>query len=225
MTEPTIPFGLARIFRAGWQLWKKRPAAWALLGVATVLPFVVNNVYGFVTIPWHAREPLARALGALVSAIGFVMASPPTTSPPAPRIRWGSVIVTSLIAGGLMGVGYSYYAVPGLVVQCGLWPAAIIAAAEDRSPLRALARSMDLTKGRRLELFAIGTMFLLTGAGLAFLTGRYGYGWSWQERLIIPTLVDGLLAAYATLVCITSYRALVREKLGPTQDEVEAVFT
>ncbi|BDG04580.1 hypothetical protein [Anaeromyxobacter oryzae] len=148
--------------------------------------------------------------------------------------RAPSVVAIGVLSAAAVLVGSAALVVPGIAVAAALAPALPIALGEGAGPLRALARSVELTRGHRVGV-ALGQLLLGVVAAVLSLgvracadaipDGALPRGAASDVVFwgVVPVLV--LTALTLPFVGATvAYRALVAAKEAPTAAALEVVF-
>ena len=110
-------------------------------------------------------------IGALVYALFQIKSGRPVTYQEAIGIgfkKWGSLFAARFVAGILMGLGFIALVIPGVIlaVRYSLLDAAVIL--ESKGTSEARARSIELTTGRRWQIFWAAVLFFVLFMILGF---------------------------------------------------------
>jgi len=132
------------------------------------------------------------------------------------------VVLTGLVVGGAVGVGFIFFIIPGLFLLCMFWVAVPAAVVEQQGVGAALTRSRQLTAGRRwsvlgvIVLWAIIAMVVQMIVAMIFGEGM-GPGAAEQPGLlgsIVGAVVSMLVGGIAAAVNAVGYHDLRVEKEG-----------
>lgn len=148
--------------------------------------------------------------------------------------RLGYLILVSIVASLLAGLGFLFLIIPGVIIYLALWVAVPVTMVERGSLGHALQRSQDLTRGRRMRilglLIIVGILFLLAilvhlGFQELLLSGGVAPGF--MSALIafpVAVLTSGLVTALQSVVVTSGYYALRCEKEGIGMEDLASVF-
>ena len=191
------------------------------------------------TLSWHVL--LASAAGGIVTllvtpvlagmAAGGVAESATRRGPQTAAVltrlrgRWGTLVLTGLLAGGCVAVGLVLLVVPGVVLGVMLLPAGPVAALEGGRPLDNLRRAARLTQGMRGRLFGVSLLAALCAGGVglvltAVLGGvlRIGNDTGGYVALqLTGAVVGGFTAAFSAAVTALLYVDLRMRREGLAQ--------
>lgn len=139
------------------------------------------------------------------------------------------VLLTALVMGLFLMLGFMAIIIPGVILMCRWWVAIPAAVVEKTGIMASLGRSAELTKGHRLQIF--GIVFLL--GVISRISGRI------VELMFLPahpTIADvrvylaGILAVTVLMGGITAvvacvgYHDLRQLKEGVDTEELASVF-
>jgi hypothetical protein len=131
--------------------------------------------------------------------------------------RSGSLVLASLISGLAILLGLVLLVAPGAIAWAGLFVVVPVLAAEpERGPVQALRRSWELTRGRRLGVFAVALASLAGALVAAMLVGvarLQVFGDSRAGSAIAELLLAPILGVNFSVPGI-AYHALCVEKEG-----------
>ena len=153
-----------------------RPGSGGLLtAVGLVLTLVVGAV-GQILAVRATSGPLGADAG--TEFVPAIQAALPKLAP---------VLLTSLLVGILVGLGSLFLLIPGLILGVMFFVATVACVLEDHSPLEALKRSRELTRGNRWRVFGLLLILILTALGVLLLT-------------MIPAAIAGVVPGLGALV-------------------------
>jgi uncharacterized membrane protein len=175
----------------GWNSYWKNIGSLLVITLVIVAVNIAFSVIAFVVGQDSlALQYLVNFIGWLVGtllAFGLIRASLEVTRGQSPDVGdlfktpgWGSYILASILFGISVVFGLIFCIVPGIIIAIG-WGlyGFIICENPDTSPMDALSRSWEMTKGRRGDLFVLALALiginlvgaLLCGIGLIFTYG------------------------------------------------------
>lgn len=132
-------------------------------------------------------------------------------------LRSGSLLLASLVSGLLIVLGLLLLVVPGAILWAGLFVTVPVLAAEsNRGAGQALRRSWELTRGRRLPVFAVALASLLPsiiGVVFAIFVGELVFGGSRIGSAILELLLAPIFGVTLSVPGI-AYHALCVEREG-----------
>lgn len=148
--------------------------------------------------------------------------------------RFLKVIWTSGIAGLLIGIGFLFFLIPGVILSCVYAVTVPVAVVEKRGVSASLKRSRQLTKNRRWKIL-LANIGLLICAYLVIILCLLPVVAIFSGFDLTPSqnaIVAGLVGAFATplLISVSSiaaayqYYLLTNEKEGVDLDSIAAVF-
>ena len=174
----------------------------------------------------------ALMTGALIYAVTVLLrtgAAPPLAESYAWAARkWWKVLVCSVLANLLAGVGFLFLVVPGvyvLLVYAVALPAVVV---EDLRPVAALERSARLTKGYRELLFIVMAAMWATVLTVHWLTTGFTAPQFEAGSSLFVTLVYAALqhVLYSTLTVLSLFAYLgIRADRGETAATAAAAAT
>lgn len=145
-------------------------------------------------------------------------------------VRALPVMLTAIVAGLAIGVGFILLIVPGIIVMTILYVAIPVAVVERPGIMAALSRSSELTRGYRMRIFGLvfvvmGTAVLInyligSKVGDAFLEDPSSLG----TYLYASTAFEIVLAILGAIISAVVYHDLRAIKDGVNIDELAAVF-
>ena len=172
MTAPALrPLSVGETLDLAFGLYRRHFAPLAgIVLVCSGLPFVINLYIqwsgGFLAnmALWAVTFTLSILLGAIGTAaavfvvsesyLGRSLAAGEALRRAVPFI--GRLLIYSLLTGLLVGLGFLFLFVPGIILACGLVVGTPALVLEDLpSGTRAMSRSWELTRGRRLAIFGL----------------------------------------------------------------------
>jgi hypothetical protein len=134
------------------------------------------------------------------------------------------VIVTSILTGLLVGIGWLFCLVPGLIAMAAMavvLPACVV---ERLGPIQSMSRSSDLTSGHWWPIIGVGVGWMIVVLVITFSIRAAMPGvatlpqqlatWAWQ-------VISGTFSAVYAAILYHDLRA-VREGIGI--DEIASVF-
>jgi hypothetical protein len=138
-----------------------------------------------------------------------------------------AVLATIAVIAGLIA-----WMVPGVIAMCMLYVTTQAAVLERPGTFGALARSYVLTRGHRVEIFAILLLFWVTNRGVSFAIGLALEGAmqdaSIHDAVRLAVYLDlahtVIVASLASVVASTAYHHLRLEKEGTSAGELAQVF-
>ena len=137
-------------------------------------------------------------------------------------VAW--VALGAIIYGLITGLGLILLVIPGLMIMVIYWVYAPAIVVEKLSPLKALSRSAELTKGRRWHVFglvlAIVAASIIFGAvgGMVFLAGGV------ITMVIALFVIMGLISAYSAVATTVAYYYLRADKEGVDIEDIAKLF-
>jgi hypothetical protein len=139
--------------------------------------------------------------------------------------RFLPVIGAAICAGVLVGVGFVFLAIPGLMLLTMFFVIIPVCVVEGLGPIESMGRSRQLTKGYRWHIFAIYFVpALVIGIGGALLQ-RLGMSIAGTAgHAILGFLVTAVGGAYQAIVNIMTYHDLRSVKEGLDIEQLAAVF-
>ena len=133
--------------------------------------------------------------------------------------RWGmnklvKLAVCAAIAGVLTGLGYALCIIPGIIASLAfvvVYPVAIL---ERGSVSEVFARSMELTRGNRLQIFAasivlgliVGIPSVVIGSAIGSVAGL---SWFWP-LVVVASIAGDILGQSLTVMSLVIYLGLPR---------------
>lgn len=183
----TPNLSIGHLFSRSWPLFKEN------LGVVVGAFVVYLLITGFLSDP-----DLDGDRSGLLSLIGFVIAGPLVVGLYALMLRvqrhepvafpdlfdgfreFGRAFGVYVLYSFAVGLGMILLIVPGIILAIGLWPALYLVMDTDLGVIDTLREAWDMTKGYKLQLFALGVvLFFFALAGLialvvgVFFTGAF----------------------------------------------------
>lgn len=134
--------------------------------------------------------------------------------------RWGlnklvKLSICALITGVLTALGYMLCIIPGIIVSLSLVVVYPVAVLEGGSVSEVLSRSMDMTRGHRLQILGawivlgliIAIPSLAVGAGIGFLAGIT----SFWPLMVVVSIAGDILEQLFTVMPLVIYLGLSRQ--------------
>ncbi|HWF00716.1 MAG TPA: hypothetical protein VG248_13025 [Caulobacteraceae bacterium] len=155
------------------------------------------------------------------------------------------VLAVGILVGIAVGIGFVLLIVPGVFLALMLCVAAPARVVEGEGVMRAINRSMELTRGHRwailgffliyavlslLVMLVVGLVIMAVGAGsgglFGYLTARAGtIGWAvWPVALVIAPLVQALTTTVGAAAIASVYYELRTLKDGIGADALAQAF-
>ena len=246
-------FRLGTVLGTGFRIWLRNAPSFLLITAILLSPFLIWAVllvqgepplavrradverYLYAT----AFTPLFTILASTGLVYGVVKELSGSSSP-APFLRCfgaglarfvpalgAAVLATIAVIAGLIA-----WMVPGVIAMCMLYVTTQAAVLERPGPFGALARSYVLTRGHRVEIFAILLLFWVTNRGVSFAIGLALEGAmqdaSIHDAVRLAVYLDlahtVIVASLASVVASTAYHHLRLEKEGTSAGELAQVF-
>ena len=142
-------------------------------------------------------------IGALVYAVFQIKSGRAVTYKEAMGVglkNWGTLFAARFVAGLLMGLGFIAFIIPGVIlaIRYSLLDAAVIIEGKGSSQSR--ARSIELTTGRRQQIFWSALLFFIFFFGLAFVIYLPLGFFEWLNIMPVEVALDCILdITYAIL--------------------------
>jgi hypothetical protein len=145
------------------------------------------------------------------------------------RRRWGTLLGLTIWSGLLVGLGFIFLIVPGVILALRWSVAGPIVALEGRGIQEAMERSGKLTEGRRGAIFLLFAILLLAALFLGGVIGVAGAGLT----ILAPKFVAEAVTEMATNVVAdvslatalaVLYRRLRGDQEGPSAATLAEVF-
>ena len=184
-------------------------AVWTLLIV--LLPYVLNNVvtgalsYGVVQ---QLRGKPAGLGDCLVRGFADLL----------------RVLLTGMLAGVRILLGFMLLFVPGVIESCRLWVALPAAVLERASPVQAIKRSIALTAGSRRSIFGVNFIIGLVSLGLGKLQEIVTKGMHGWTPVIVSVAITVLLGVWGACSGAVGYYLLRKGKENVDVAELAKVF-
>lgn len=130
--------------------------------------------------------------------------------------RWGltklfKLTLCALIASILQAVGYVLLIIPGIIIGLAFAVVYPVAVLEKGSVAEALGRSIELTRGHRLQIFVAETvlavLFIIITVGTTFFAAT---GTIWPVA-VIASIVDDVVKQTGTILSLVMYLSLPRK--------------
>jgi len=188
MAPPTLrPLTAGEILDTSFSLYRRHfPALATVALVCTGLPLILRlfleaggGMLGNLTLAFLYGLSLVVlnliATGATVfivseSYLGRPISAREALSRATPYI--GRILVCSLLMAFVIGLGFVFLFIPGIILAVGLALAIPAVVLEPRSPSAALSRSWELTRGSRWRVFGLGlTLLVLLYIPVIAITG------------------------------------------------------
>jgi hypothetical protein len=149
-----LPLILRLFLEAGGGMLSNLTLAF-LYGLSLVLNLIATGATVFIVSESYLGRPIS-AREALNRATPYI----------------GRILVCSLLMAFVIGVGFVFLFIPGIVLAVGLALAIPTVVLEPRSPSAALSRSWELTRGSRWRIFGLGlTLLVLLYIPVVAVTG------------------------------------------------------
>ena len=140
------------------------------------------------------------------------------------------VLLTAIVAGLAIGVGFILLIVPGIIVMTILYVAIPVAVVERPGIMASLSRSSDLTRGYRMRIFGLVFVVMGTAGVISYLiskkvaTAIIDDPSSIGTYLYASTGVEIVIAILGAVISAVVYHDLRAIKDGVNIDELAAVF-
>lgn len=134
-------------------------------------------------------------------------------------------MVTSVLYWLAVGIGFSFFVVPGVILAC-VWMLVLPVLVEERPTLfAAFGRAARLSRGARWQLFLLAVLGFIFGvvvqSMLGALAALLGGGIAAQ---IAFALASSLLGMLPPALVASAYRQIVTSREGPRRHELESIF-
>ncbi len=134
-------------------------------------------------------------------------------------------MLTSVIYWVTVGIGFSFFVVPGVILAC-VWMLVLPVLVEERPGLfAAFGRAAKLSRGVRWQLFLLAVLGFVFGvvvqSMLGALAALLGGGVAAQ---IAFALASSLLGMLPPALVASAYRQIVTVREGPRRHELEEIF-
>jgi hypothetical protein len=233
------PFSAGAVLRRSLAIWARNLAPFLLLTLIVMLPgqalhyLVESHRFSF------DDEILDAAMPGLVDTVLVTIVSG--------AICWGafqelrgkplsyldcilvglrrlpSVLLIGLVEGLIVGIGLQLLIVPGLFLACVLYVVVPVTVIEKAGVSTALTRSAILTRGKRLQLFAIGVVNFGVSFGIGVLAveafdKNASALWTARVALVVAS------ASFGAVTNTVAYHGLRAALDGHAPDDVADVF-
>ncbi len=139
-------------------------------------------------------------------------------------VRALPVMLTAILAGLAIGIGFVLLIVPGLIVMTVLYVAIPVAVIERPGVMASLSRSSELTSGYRMKIFGLGVILMGSVILVGLLIGSQDDIASLSTYLYAYTGFEIVIAVLGSIVSAVVYQDLRAIKDGVNIDELAAVF-
>jgi hypothetical protein len=142
------------------------------------------------------------------------------------RRRWGTLLGLSIWSGLLIGLGFIFLVVPGVMLAVRWAVAGPLVALGGDGIQGSMERSAELTEGRRWSIFLLYLIVFIAIFGLLFVFGA-------GSALLLPKLPDAILTGAVSslaselplaLVAAVLYRQLRGDREGASAATLSEVF-
>lgn len=182
-----------------------------------IVDLVSNVLFVFTTagVTHLALEALAGRRARLRDVLGAAI------------LKGRKVFVAGFLSSAAWALGLLLLVIPGLVLAAGYFVAVPAAVAEDRTTgSGALARSWELSRGRRVLMLGVFLLSILGIFGGLFLLATIVYALEAAETpsLVLVSALQTVLVTFLPVSATVAYHRLRREKEGEDPAELGAVF-
>ncbi len=134
------------------------------------------------------------------------------------------VIVTSVLAGLVVGLGFVFFLIPGLIALTSLAVVVPVCVVERMGPLDSISRSSDLTTGHRWPILGVGIAWIILVLVVAALIQAAMPADPALPRQLLEWVWEVLSGSFSAVYAAILYHDLraVREGIGI--DEIASVF-
>jgi hypothetical protein len=236
-------FSIGAVLGTGFKIWFKNLPAFLLITIVIYIPMIVwgisaatgsaeatksfTDYHGLADILVNMMAAAAITYGVVMELQGqhaSIGASFATG-----LARFFPVLGVGILSALCIGLGFVLLIVPGIIVFCMFYVALPTAVLERPGLIGALHRSRELTRGHKLEIFAIWFLLALINVGTALLAQELivKTDMSYPELMDAATVQMALNVITGSLSAVMSavtYYYLRNEKEGTSASELARVF-
>lgn len=145
-------------------------------------------------------------------------------------VRALPVLLTAIVAGLAIGVGFILLIIPGIIIMTILYVAIPVAVVERPGVMASLSRSSDLTRGYRMRIFGLVFVVMGSAAILNYIIGSKVADAVLEDPsslgtyLYASTAFEIFVAILGAIISAVVYHDLRAIKDGVNIDELAAVF-
>lgn len=139
--------------------------------------------------------------------------------------RFLPLLGVSLLVGLMTGIGIILLIVPGLIVLCIFYAAAVVCVVEQKGVFASLSRSAELTKGYRWKILGLLLIVGVVSAVVGAIVG--GIGTALAGHLVgnlLAQVIQIYVGAYGSVLIALAYYTLRSIKEGIDIDRIADVF-
>jgi MFS family permease len=129
---------------------------------------------------------------------------------------WLNAFVGAIVFGLVVALGFVAFVVPGVFLAVALAFWTVFVAVEDRNFLSAMRESWALTRGNRLNLFALGVVVFLVSLAVSIAFGILGLVGG-GVALVLTQAASAVTTVIGIAVLTTAYTTLVGEGEEPPE--------
>jgi hypothetical protein len=235
----TPQVGVGSIVGKTFTIWKRYLPVFAVIGIVTqTIAYTLGIAIYESGLRDYALQFAVRALDLTLSE--FVSSiyvysvlqhihGSPVDFAKSVRVALGRLVpvtIAALVTGILTGIGIVLFIIPGIVIACMFFVTQVVVVAENAGPFAAMQRSLQLTRGNRLNVFGVSLVLgLLVGIPAAIVS--VGLAAVVNDAVILGFIycpVIGFLSSLVPVSVTVAYHELRTRVEGTTTQEIVAVF-